>query len=446
MKKLLFVLALIFCISPIFAKSYSEYLAEAKKYEAQKKWCYALGSYYDAMGTDEKPEDKQEAYEGYKALSEAIKSSNPGLGKFNVFTAYESWKSLLIDAEDYGSSFNPYEVTVGDLIMGKVNYAEKTATYSAEVCVKFSYRFEKTVQVVIEGYKKAHRDDWNDLPADWPDRSAKYGGEFGVVISVEDDDSSDDPEFSLEPLVWDFKWCPRYCSYVFYNAFYTSLKDNKFIKCEFNIVDEKGKELVKSKKYVLPNNRGSICFDGIGSEIMELINEKKAFLNPVACYLMHGCRKEDWGEGAFYNDMDSLQEMPLFMEKSVFICGKNKEDKIGKNVFSTMDFGCEKTELENSLNYFLEMYCWYSDSENEIQFYDWKWEELVEDGPEYPILSNLLSKREGKEPIYSIDIFIKYELDSTGNVINARYAYKTISGQYKKSETAWKFVPIGCGR
>ena len=171
------------------------------------------------------------------------------------------------------------------------------------------------------------------------------------------------------PLVWDFEWCPRYCSYVFYNAFYTSLKDNKFIECEFNIVDEKGKELVKSKKYVLQNNRGSICFDGIGSEIMELINEKKAFLNPVACYLMHGCRKEDWGEGAFYNDMDSLQEMPLFMEKSVFICGKNKEDKIGKNVFSTMDFGCEKTELENSLNYFLEMYCWYSDSENEIQFY-----------------------------------------------------------------------------
>lgn len=79
MKKLLFTLALIFCISPIFAKSYSEYLAEAKKYEAQKKWCYALGSYYDAMGTDEKPEDKQEAYEGYKALSEAIKSGNPGL-------------------------------------------------------------------------------------------------------------------------------------------------------------------------------------------------------------------------------------------------------------------------------------------------------------------------------------------------------------------------------
>ena len=61
MKKLLFVLLAMLCVLPLFAKSYSEYLAEAKKYESQKKWCYALDSYYDAMGTDELPENKLEA-------------------------------------------------------------------------------------------------------------------------------------------------------------------------------------------------------------------------------------------------------------------------------------------------------------------------------------------------------------------------------------------------
>ena len=58
MKKFLLILLLLLCSSSIFAKTFSEYLAEAKNYEAQKRWCYALGSYYDAMGTDEEPEKK----------------------------------------------------------------------------------------------------------------------------------------------------------------------------------------------------------------------------------------------------------------------------------------------------------------------------------------------------------------------------------------------------
>ena len=94
MKKLPLTLMFVLLLSPLFAKTYSEYLAEAKKYESQKQWCYALGSYYDAMGTDELPEKKVEAYERYTALADTIKAGNPGFGKFDKFTIYYEWKKL----------------------------------------------------------------------------------------------------------------------------------------------------------------------------------------------------------------------------------------------------------------------------------------------------------------------------------------------------------------
>lgn len=141
MKKLLnFVLIGVFCSSLALTQSYSEYLEKAKKYESQKKWCYALGAYYDAMGTDELPENKYEAWEGYHNLCQAIESGNPGLGKFNLFTIHDEWKKLLIDAEKYGSSFSKYELTVGELVQGDLDYTTKTASYSAKIIYKISDR------------------------------------------------------------------------------------------------------------------------------------------------------------------------------------------------------------------------------------------------------------------------------------------------------------------
>ncbi|MDY4130859.1 MAG: hypothetical protein SOX88_06035 [Treponema sp.] len=55
---------------------YTKYLNLAKKYEAEKKWCHALGAYYDAMATDDKTESKEEAYTGYVELSRLIEGGN----------------------------------------------------------------------------------------------------------------------------------------------------------------------------------------------------------------------------------------------------------------------------------------------------------------------------------------------------------------------------------
>ncbi len=53
---------------------------QGEKYENQKRWCYALGAYYDAMGTDELPENKQEAITGFNTIKNEIKSGNLRIG------------------------------------------------------------------------------------------------------------------------------------------------------------------------------------------------------------------------------------------------------------------------------------------------------------------------------------------------------------------------------
>ena len=109
-----------------YLPTYEAHLSKAKKYESEKRWCYALGSYYDAMGTvGVDPEFKSEAVEGYNLLKAAILSGNPGLGTYDEFTIFEEWKKLLIDAEKYGCSFNPYLVQVGELIKGKLDIKQK---------------------------------------------------------------------------------------------------------------------------------------------------------------------------------------------------------------------------------------------------------------------------------------------------------------------------------
>ena len=343
MKKLLFVLLAMLCVLPLFAKSYSEYLAEAKKYEEQKRWCYALGSYYDAMGTDELPENKLEAYESYSKLKNAIISGNPGFGKFNEFTIHDEWKNLLIDAEKYGSSISIYDITVGPLERGALDYTTRTATYNAKVDYKIGERYNKTIQIIEEGYKKAYEWDWTDLPnglkGEWPlySVSSKHDSAYNVNGA----------------LIYARKTASDSIAYI--NAFYQFKSKDKFIWIEnkridmwssktpslydykFNIVDENGNELVKGKRWLLGDG-DKISFSGITPELMDIIDSGKAFVTPVGCYLQYGEYNSVYDKGG-RTFMKNFPEVQLSMDKMVFICWNNQTDKIAENCFSTENYG-----------------------------------------------------------------------------------------------------------
>ena len=136
---------------------YTKYLNLAKKYEAEKKWCHALGAYYDAMATDDKPESKEEAYTGYVELSRLIEGGNPGKGSFNEFTIYDAWKNLLIETKKYDDTIWKYSRKIGNLERVGVNYEEKTGTYKADIKKILSGKYFHTVFVVMSGYERTEK-------------------------------------------------------------------------------------------------------------------------------------------------------------------------------------------------------------------------------------------------------------------------------------------------
>lgn len=237
-----------------YLPTYEAHLSKAKKYESEKRWCYALGSYYDAMGTvGLDPEYKTEAVKGYNLLSEAIRSGNPGHGNYNPFTIHDEWKKLLIDAEKYGCSFNPYEVTVGDLVQGDLDYDTKTASYSAEVSYKIGARYMYTIEIIEAGYKIAYKDDWNDLPKEWPKYSASYKEDNIYNINGAYVFSTTQTNFENQVYTENYNafgindnceyriFVPIPFSSRYETIFYREI--NTLIDCKFNIIDEMEKNL-----------------------------------------------------------------------------------------------------------------------------------------------------------------------------------------------------------
>ena len=382
-----------------YLPTYDAHLSKAKKYESEKRWCYALGSYYDAMGTvGVDPEFKSEAVEGYNLLKAAILSGNPGLGTYDEFTIFEKWKKLLIDAEKYGCSFNPYLVQVGELIKGKLDYQTKTATYSAQIKAYRSYRYKHTLEIIEKGYKKAYKYDWDKLPAEWPKYSVSYNndGIYNVdgacVYRVDKYDNYHKKtiQYAYNPFAWDVA----------------------FVDCKFNIVDENGKELIKSKRCLL-GVENYIEFNGIPSQIMNLIDNKKAFLNPVACYLEYGKynKYDDTGGRSF---IKNLPEIELPMSTTEFICWNNKYDQtydLTKNAMQSV--ALEKINDKMVIIESLDMEIFKTEVTQEL------YESIMGENPSvfigknYPVecvswydaiyFCNKLSVAKGYEPVYSVN-------------------------------------------
>ena len=338
LKKLFLIgLSLLF-VTTLFGQTYEEYLAKAKQYEAEKRWAYALGAYYDAMGTDLSPEEKKEAHDGYVTLQKAILSGNPGLGKFNAFTLHDEWKNLLIDAEKFGSSFNSYILTIGDLVQGDLNYENRTASYSAEISYTRSEKYDCTIGVIEQGLKKAYSKDWTDIPTEWPffsvsyEKKNKYNDNGALTFSMKSWNyyTGKNKTLYMNAFAYDGK------NYNWYLSPTSNLFDYKF-----NIVDENGKELVKGKRWLLGESK-EITFTDIPVSVMEIIDSGKAFVNPVACYLQYGTYNENDDKGG-RTFIKNLPEVELPINKTDYICWNNLENEtdlaVSKCMLYYLDLG-----------------------------------------------------------------------------------------------------------
>lgn len=342
MKRIISVMVSIFCFAVCsFAQSaeYSKYLSKAKEYESKKQWAFALEAYYNAIGCDDEPSAKIDALNGYLALSEAIKSGNPGLGKYNAFSVHDEWKKLLIDAEKLGSSICKFALRLGKLEQGDLDYKTHTASYKSKVQVEISDRYAKTVAVVEEGYKAAYKSDWNDLPKpeNWPlysvssAKNAVYDVNGAKILEVPSRWKNNPSDYYNAFAV--FSWDDSFYDFKKYPASGMHPASRSLYDYKFNIVDKNGNELVKGKRWLLSckeKDEGKlsaveIVLDGVPPAVMDLLDSGKAFINPVAVYLEYGKYNydDDKGKRTFIKNFPETQ---LNLSKAMIYCWNKPQD------------------------------------------------------------------------------------------------------------------------
>ena len=318
MKKSIILSVLVFFLGAgLFAQSaeYSAYLAEGKKYEANKEWAFALDAYYSALGCSDEASVKFEAYEAYSNIVSAIVEGKPGPGTYNVFTLHDEWKNLLINAEKLGSTTCMLDITLDKLELDSLDYSNRTANYKGKIDVKDSSRYERTIGLIEKGYKTARRSDWSDIPSSWPRDSVSY--EKNNVYNVNG------------ALVYVY-----YGSY--YNAFYESTSGDGYYEAKVNIVDENGSELLSGITLSLSKGSNSISFKGISPELMEVIDSGKAHLNLEKVYLRYGSYS------------DSIQKVETSLDKAVVKNWKNKEDSV-ELAYADTEIEYKKKEAKEKL-------------------------------------------------------------------------------------------------
>lgn len=333
MKKILGILAVVLMGFSVFAQSaeYTAYMKAAKDFETKKQWAFALNAYYDALGCSDEPAVKVDALDAYNILANKIKSGNLGLEKYNEFTIHDEWKKLLIDAEKLGSSYCMRRIKLGKLVQGDLDYATRTASYSCKIEIDLAWRYTRTIEVIKTGYKAAYKSNWNDLP------NPGYG--YWPVYSV----SASKKHVYYENDVPLFENNDNY-----FNAFFYIFNDRGFYDYKFNIVDENGNELVKSKRWLFKTDNNTVTFSGISPEIMDLIDNDKAFINPLAVYLKYGWynSSDDSGGRSFIKNLSEV-EMPL--EKAEIECWNRSADVVEvRNVLTEKFLYEEKTKQINA--------------------------------------------------------------------------------------------------
>lgn len=202
--------ALVLGTSFVFADKaqYDKLLAEAKQYEEKGKLCSALGTYWDAIGSN--PGDAKEADESFKRIlegfikesdlgilrygnckpvSSSAYSGNPGPGQYDEFSLYDSWLELCKDFETY---WNEHPADILDCKIthekGDLDIKTRTATYTFTATLSYSEKFNTIAPHIVVAYYKAYRKDWqeSELHPAWPAVSAFKDSKTTPVVKFLD--------------------------------------------------------------------------------------------------------------------------------------------------------------------------------------------------------------------------------------------------------------------
>ena len=158
---------------------YNELLAKGKDYEAKKQWVYAMGTYWDAIL--EYPQGAKDANDGFnriragfaeynKSVGKFIGTGNPGPGEYDIFSCYDGWINVCKEFEVYWNEHSDeiYYVPEVECKKGEADMKSRTMTYDFKGKIDFTQKFSTIWHCIGDSFRTAYRDDWNDIPAQWP--------------------------------------------------------------------------------------------------------------------------------------------------------------------------------------------------------------------------------------------------------------------------------------
>lgn len=320
MKKLnlifiMMIFAAAFLVSQEPSSKYKNLLARGKQYESDKKYVYALGSYYDAIA-EEPTLLAKEAYDSFVTLKTLIAEGNPGFKTDDEFVLHDSWKSLLSEFERYWTENVPLRFYIEGLQKGDVDFVNRTTNYTVPFGWDDNIKYEKMLEIFREGYWSAKRSDWTDLPeikkrwngfeySGWPD--LPLPSDFNIPASGE----KNGVLYSRISIYYDYK---NYLDNKFYKKFYK--RSDTFISSIYgryynifvNIIDEKGNVLWTEERnfpdstfYYATLTDGHVDYDAyrrsenfcipfknIPQNISNLINSGKAKVKVDSLFLEYG--------------------------------------------------------------------------------------------------------------------------------------------------------------
>lgn len=195
MRRIISFIATVLVATSVFAQntSYTELLETAKKYEEEKQWIHALGTYYDVMETGISkeahtiytgsnysteeinkislsiPTEVFESHDRWEQITKSIMGGNPGIGGFDAFDLVDNWILLMQEYERYWTENAPMAIIFAKPVRTALNRETRTATYLFGAHFKSSDKYDEISRVVINGFKKAYNADWKlDYLKNWP--------------------------------------------------------------------------------------------------------------------------------------------------------------------------------------------------------------------------------------------------------------------------------------
>ena len=317
MKKLITLFALLITSSVVclFAQNteYDSLMQKAKDYESQKKYVYAMGTYWDAILATEDYEEASKAYTGYIDLVATFRSGKPGYGEYDEFSFYDAWQKAWNEWFLYKTEKSMYYIDFGKLKKGDLDYETRTASYSINPHVIYSKKRELIEDTLSTGYEKAKLPNWKNIEEEviikefakkkfsgffyqdystWEKRNYGYSYTYRPEIRVKTGTKT----YSDIAFVKDGKYRDGSDKLAIKEVNRTSTTYD-YAQCaslDFNIVDKKGNLLFNCENIPIGYGEAfNVSFEKVSQDKMKIIDAEEYTIIPVGLNLISGYLSQD---------------------------------------------------------------------------------------------------------------------------------------------------------